>query len=119
MKFKVGNKLQEIREDRKLTQAEFAELIGMSPSAFSRLERNETQADFEFISKTAEMLNVPLHEFLPDNLSFYNYHHGGAGGVVFGNLNYYSNDLSEINNLKKELEELRNELTKLKSEKNK
>ena len=124
MKFKVGNKLQSVREDRKLTQAEMADLLGISASAYSRLERNEVQANFDFITRTAETLNVPLHEFLPDTLSFFNNHYNGQGGVVFGNFNYYANAneseralREEVNLLKERIKYLNEVIALLKKEK--
>jgi len=47
MKLKLGQKLLQERENRKMTQAEFAELLGMSQSTYARLERNESKADLE------------------------------------------------------------------------
>jgi transcriptional regulator with XRE-family HTH domain len=38
MKLKLGHRLLQIREERKLSQAEMSELLGMSGSAYSRLE---------------------------------------------------------------------------------
>lgn len=85
MKIKVGDKLQHFRTERQLNQQEFAELLGVSPSAYARLERNETQADFESVLRFAHILNVPIQEFFPESLVFHNKNHGTGAGVIFGN----------------------------------
>lgn len=91
MRFKVGEKLLMLRNERRMTQEEMAELLSLSTSAYARVERNEVQPDFDFITRTAERLDVPLSRFLPDTLHFNNAHHNGQGGVVFGNFYYYAN----------------------------
>jgi transcriptional regulator with XRE-family HTH domain len=93
MKTKIGTKLKQIREDRRLTQEGIAAILGMDDAAYGRLERNETQADFNTIIRFAEKLNVPIHDFLPEltTMSNNNNHGTGAGaGIVFGNINYYA-----------------------------
>jgi transcriptional regulator with XRE-family HTH domain len=82
-----------VRQERKMNQSEFAELLGMSPSAYARLKRNETQTDFQNLIRFSEILNVPIHEFIPELNAYHNYHQQGVGGgTVFGNqsINYYA-----------------------------
>jgi len=91
MKTKIGTKLKQIREDRRLTQEGIAAILGMDDAAYGRLERNETQADFNTIIRFAEKLNVPIHEFLPELTSISNNNNHGAGAsIVFGNQYYYA-----------------------------
>ena len=85
MKMKVGAKLHLFRQERHKTQEEFADLLGMSPSAYARLERNETQADFESVLRYANILGVPVQEFFPESLVFHNKNEGTGAGVIFGN----------------------------------
>lgn len=85
MKIKVGDKLQHFRTERNMSQQEFADLLTLSPSAYARLERNETQADFESVLRFAHVLNVPIQEFFPESLVFHNKNHGTGAGVIFGN----------------------------------
>lgn len=42
MKLRVGNKLSIVKIEKKLTQEQMSELLGLSTSAYSRLERNES-----------------------------------------------------------------------------
>lgn len=90
MKFKVGSKLLSIREDRRMTQTEFAEFLGLSQSAYSRLERNEVSADLEEVIVYAKKLQVPVQEFLPDTMSIHNNSAAnGQVGFVLGNVYHY------------------------------
>ncbi|MBC7382787.1 MAG: helix-turn-helix transcriptional regulator, partial [Bacteroidia bacterium] len=47
MKLRIGTKLSNIKIEKKLSQDQMAELLGLSTSAYARLERNETSADLE------------------------------------------------------------------------
>ena len=91
MKLKVGEKLLKIRVEKKLSQNEFAELIGMSQSAYGRLEKGETMATLEQLTNFSKQLDVPLQEFLPETLIINN-HNSGPVGVNFGTYNVYSSD---------------------------
>lgn len=103
MKIREGNKLMAIREERKMNQNEFAELLGMSASAYARLERNETQTDFQNLIRFSELLNVPIVDFLPELSSYNNSHNQGTGGgIVFGNQYYYASTDDTIKQLTQE-----------------
>jgi transcriptional regulator with XRE-family HTH domain len=104
MKLKVGHKLQTIREDRKMSQAEFASILAMSPSAYARLERGETQATIDELLRYAESLGVSVNELLPDTLTFHNHNNGKGAGVIFGNyiVNVSSTEQTKILELENE-----------------
>ena len=114
MKRWLGKKY--IREGRKKTQAEFAELHGMSVSAYQRLERGETKVDLEMMKKIAETLQIPVQELLPE-LSFNNSnsnHHQqgyGYGGVIIGNLIISTHPTEVEHTLQQENSELKLKIT--------
>jgi transcriptional regulator with XRE-family HTH domain len=89
-----------------MSQSELADLLNISPSTYSRLERNESSVDFEQLTNFAKILDIPIQEFLPDTLSV-NSHHNTQGGVVFGSYNYYSSSDNLNNELVKENENLK------------
>lgn len=94
VKTKVGAKLNELREKRGQSQAEFAELLELSAPAYARLERGETYIDLANLARIANILNVPIQEFLPDTLTLNNNNHngqGGQGGIFFGDFIYNYN----------------------------
>lgn len=89
MNMKVGQKLFAIRQDRKLTQSEMAELIGYSNSAYGRLERGETSVEMEQVVKFAKKLNLSFQDFLPETIAFNNNSENGQVGFVMGNFYSY------------------------------
>lgn len=113
MKLRIGNKLSTIREDRKMTQIEMAELLQIPESTYARYERNENQVGYDKIAKFAEMLNVPIQELLPDTFSVTNNSQGQGGSVVFGNQYVYVGDSVANKTLVKENQELKEKLALL------
>ncbi len=102
MKLKVGHKLFAIREERKLNQLEMAELLNLTPSSYSRLERGETSVELEQLVQYAKTLNIPIQELMPEILSINSNSANGQGGLVFGN--YYNNIYNNSDDRCKELE---------------
>lgn len=101
MKMRIGNRLSIAREDRKLNQIEMAELLGVSPSTYSRLERNETSLELEQIVNFSKTLQIPIQEFLPETLAIHHSNNeNGQVGFIIGNFNNYAN----TNELVKDLE---------------
>lgn len=101
-----------IREDRQMNQEEMAELLAMSQSTYSRLERNESMLPFEDLARVAEKLKVPVQELLPEIFTVHNNPSGHANGIVFNNIinnNYYSVDQTVLE-LQARIQELENEL---------
>jgi transcriptional regulator with XRE-family HTH domain len=95
MKLKISSRIFHIREERRLSQNEMAELLGVSPSTYSRIERGETAISFEDLPKYASSLGISVQDLLPDTLSITNNSTNHQGGMVFGNIiNYYSQDES-------------------------
>lgn len=90
MKSNIGHKLRALREERELTQAEMAHLLGIPDASYSRYERNETPVSYEKMRKFAEALKVPMQELTPENMSInnQNHHHAGQGGgsIIFGDV---------------------------------
>ncbi len=120
MKLRVGTKMLSIREDRRLSQADLADILGIPLSTYSRIERNESSIELEKLVGFADKLNIPIQELLPETLSITNNHHssGQGGGVIFGNLyfNFYGSD--EIARLKEKIADLESRLEKGGSEPN-
>lgn len=104
MKMKVGNRLLQAREDRKLNQAEMAEFLNVSTSAYARIERNETSVDLEQLMKYAEKLEIPIQDFLPETLSInHNNNTNGQVGLVIGSVYHYGDtELAQENEHLKE-----------------
>lgn len=53
----VGNGIASLREEKKLSQAKLAELIGISRPQLSLIENGHAIADYELVRKLAEALD--------------------------------------------------------------
>jgi transcriptional regulator with XRE-family HTH domain len=105
MKMRIGTKLLTVREDRKMSQAQMADLLGVSAPTYSRLERNETSIDLEQVVNFSKLLQVPIQEFLPETITINGTNHNGQIGLVIGTVNHYSekDTFHEIEKLRLEL----------------
>jgi transcriptional regulator with XRE-family HTH domain len=113
MKIRIGSRLFSAREDRKINQTEMAELLGVSVSTYSRLERNESSVDLVQLTKFSESLNIPIQDFLPETLSINsNHHQNGHYGVVMGNIYNYSDKELINENQKLQLKQVKRIKTK-------
>ncbi len=104
---RIGNRLMTAREERKLSQAEMAELLNVSSSTYSRLERNESAVDLEQIVGFSKTLQIPVQEFLPDTFSINSSSQQNQNshiGLVIGNVTHYSNRDEIIKNLETKVE---------------
>lgn len=57
-------KIAYIRKERKLSQTEIAEVLGISQNAYSRIERGETKLTVDRIKTIAKTLNISYHDLL-------------------------------------------------------
>jgi transcriptional regulator with XRE-family HTH domain len=57
-----GNRLKAIRLDRKLTQEEFAELVGISVDFLSLIERGINSPGFDVLERIADRLGMQVRE---------------------------------------------------------
>lgn len=93
IKMKIGNRLLLAREERKINQAEMADILGVSPPTYSRLERNETSIELAQVLRFADILNIPVQDFLPETITLNNTKTQNGQGLVLGNIyNYYYSD---------------------------
>ena len=55
---RFGQRLREIRANRRMTQEEFAELVGMSVDFLSLIERGRNAPSFETLDRIAKKLKL-------------------------------------------------------------
>jgi transcriptional regulator with XRE-family HTH domain len=116
----IGNKLRVLRTEKGLTQESLAAEIGMSASAFAKIERGES--DLSIIEKIAKQFDLTLIELL--TLSTSNYinfkNHQGIIGQNITNT-YVNSDatketiqqlVSEVAGLKEEIERLKKDIVR-------
>lgn len=61
---KVGSFLKELRNEKSITQAELAELLGVSNRSISRWENGTTMPDFDLLIELAKYYDVEVGEIL-------------------------------------------------------
>jgi len=66
---KFGNRLRTIRSTRKMSQEEFAELLGISVDFLSLIERGINAPSFENLEVFSTQLGIPVHELFVFELS--------------------------------------------------
>lgn len=61
-----GNKIRQLRQEKKLTIEEFAELTEFTASYISQLERNKLEPSLTALTKISKVLDVSLYYFLEE-----------------------------------------------------
>lgn len=61
---KIGSFLKELRKEKKVTQQQFAEIIGVSNRTVSRWETGSNMPDLDIVMQIADFYEVDLREIL-------------------------------------------------------
>jgi transcriptional regulator with XRE-family HTH domain len=67
---KFGQRLRSVRQERRMTQERFAELLGISVDFLSLIERGINAPSFEVLERMAGSLKMPvmlLFDFTPES----------------------------------------------------
>ena len=56
----LANRIRQIREAHKLSQAEIAYKVGITPSAYGQIERKAANTKFETLQKIAAAMEVSI-----------------------------------------------------------
>lgn len=88
----VGMKIKEFRKEKKLTQKELADLVGVKNSAISNYEQGTRIPKRDFLFRVANSLNISIDEFFPNQ-----------NGTV-------SSTLAEITKISSQLEQPRQQI---------
>lgn len=59
----ISEKIKAYRKEHRLTQGQFAELLGVSPQAVSKWERIECYPDITFLPALAKVLGCRVEDF--------------------------------------------------------
>lgn len=62
MSYAIGNKIKELRINRKINQEKMAELLDTTRQRYSRLENGQSDISYVLIKKIADHLGVPISE---------------------------------------------------------
>lgn len=69
MKYEIGNRIRKYREERQLSQKEFAKMIGVSNSRVSNWEQGINRPDADLLADICRALNVSPSILLDVRLS--------------------------------------------------
>jgi transcriptional regulator with XRE-family HTH domain len=107
----IGHKIKKLRELRNLTQEHMASSLGLSQSAYSRMELGETEITFSKLEKISEELGMKPEEIIAFNESMvFNVMNNQTGNGLVINNNVPSEEAKESKNLYDQL------ITQLKEE---
>jgi transcriptional regulator with XRE-family HTH domain len=98
---RIGQKIRRIREYRDLSQDSVAMEMGMSPSGYSRIERDEVSITVDKLNRLAEILKVSLLDLVSPEESIVFNNYGTAKDQSFSTING-STDTEKIELLYKE-----------------
>ena len=98
---RIGQKIRRIREYRDLSQDSVAMEMGMSPSGYSRIERDEVSVTVDKLARLADILKVSLIDLVSPEESIVFNNYGTAKDQSFSTING-STDTEKIEQLYKE-----------------
>ena len=98
---RIGQKIRRIREYRDLSQDSVAMEMGMSPSGYSRIERDEVSVTVDKLARLADILKVSLIDLVSPEESIVFNNYGTAKDQSFSTITG-SVDTEKIEQLYKE-----------------
>lgn len=60
----IGRNIKQYRREKKMTQENMAQCVGITPLNYGRLERGERNVSLEQLDRIAEILEVPILKLL-------------------------------------------------------
>lgn len=109
----IGTKIKKLRELKNLTQEHMATVIGVTQSAYSRLEMGETEITYSKLERIAGELGMKPEEVIAFNESMvFNVMHNQTGNGLIIQNNSLNNEEREL--YKQQIESLKEEVNYLK-----
>lgn len=71
---KIGERIRILRQAKQFTQENLADELGMSKSAYSKIERGDTDANISRLLRIAEILEVNIIDFFEDQPRISQFH---------------------------------------------
>jgi len=114
----LGQKIKKLRELKNFTQSHIASELGITQSAYSKMEQGETEISYTKISKIAEVLGISPEEIMTFNEQMiFNVMHNQTGNGFVVNKGISDNEKKlyedQIAQLKEEVSYLKKVLDKL------
>ena len=114
----LGQKIKKIRELKNFTQSHIASELGITQSAYSKMEQGDTEISYTKITKIAEVLGISPEEIMTFNEQMiFNVIHNQTGNGFVVNKGFTENERKlyedQITQLKEEVSYLKKVLDKL------
>jgi len=113
-----STKLKKIRESKHLSQAQTAELIGLSQATYWEWEKSDSNVKLENVLKLCNAFNVEIEELAKDNTTIniinnQNHNKDNSQAVVGFDIKLTQSDLiNELKQLRTEMKDLMQALNK-------
>lgn len=112
----IGNKIKKLRELRNYTQEHMAEQLGMSPTGYGKIERDEVDLTYSRLEQIAKLLGVKVEDIISfDEKFIFNFH--GNQNTGYGNSTFYINFPEKLQQLYEDKIKLLEDKIKLLEEK--
>lgn len=116
---KIGEKIRYIRILKGYSQENMAEMLGISTTGYSKIERGETDISFSRLEQIAKALDISVIDLLSFQDKYYvqqTNHTGNYGGFIV-NQNIYDAKLEDkVKEIELEVAKIKEELQKYFSE---
>jgi transcriptional regulator with XRE-family HTH domain len=116
----IGQKIKKLRELKNLTQMHMAQQLGVTQSAYSKMELGESEVTYKRLERISEVIEMKPEEVISFNESMvFNVMNNQNGGNVFGDINNSISDTErklyqdQIDLLKAEVAHLKEMLAKI------
>lgn len=116
----LGTKIRKLRELRNLKQEHMADVLGISQSSYSKIEKDETEVGHERLEQIAKALDLSVQDILAfDEKMIFNIMHNTTGIYNNGGTHYhqFTDELKKLYEDKIKLLEEMNEMLKRENEK--
>ena len=106
-------KIKELRKLKKLSQQSVAVKLGISQEAYSKIERNKTQLNWDKLNKLAKILDVNIWDLVDNNkeIDDIDFDHNFSNKSILLLKQLFHKHDYQINTLKEEILSLRDELS--------
>lgn len=84
----ITEKIRILREQKKLRHEDMADRLGISQSAYSRLEKGDAKLDVERLQKIAEVLEVPLEDLINSEPVVFHVQNNSGGTQQCGHVHH-------------------------------
>jgi len=117
----IGQKIKKLRELKNFTQSHLASELGITQSAYSKIELGETEVSYTKLTKIAQVLGMSPEEIMTFNEQMiFNVMHNQTGNGFVINKGFTENEKKlyedQIGHLKEEINYLKKVLDKLLNE---